>query len=109
MPDIMTKEEYARYTQTINKFIVNEGLSFLSTGCTPYGEPEGEQEDNQDGEPWFSWHPCEMCGCHLGGNREYLFGRDVNNEVQQFTICEDCAYYVNYGRLDDTTMARVEA
>jgi hypothetical protein len=108
MPDIQTAEQYAAYQRTVASFIKREEISFLYTGCTPYGEPERQQEDNQDGEPWFSWRPCEMCGCTLGGNREYLFARDVNREICQFTICEDCVYYVNYGRLDDATMDRVK-
>jgi hypothetical protein len=108
MPDIQTAKQYAEYQRNVAAFIAREGLSHLSTGCMPYGEPETEQEDNQDGEPWFSWHACKCCGCALGGMREYLFGQDVNNAVVQFTICEDCVYYVNYGRLDDATMQRVE-
>ena len=109
MPDIETKAQYLGYQARVASFIAYEGLSFLSTGCTPYGRPENEQEDNQDGEPWFSWKPCECCGCTLGGSREYLFARDTAQEICQFTICEDCVYYVNYGRLDDQTMTRIEA
>lgn len=109
MPDIQTKAQYLGYQARVAAFIAYEGLSHLSTGCIPYGEPdENGQEDNQDGEPWFSWKPCEMCGCGLGGNREYLFARDTINEICQYTICEDCVCYVNYGRLNDQTMARVE-
>lgn len=108
MPDIQTHEQYLAYQRRVSAFIKYEGLSHLSTGCIPYGYPENGQEDNQDGEPWFSWKPCQMCQCALGGLREYLFARDTANEICQFTICEDCVYYVNYGRLDDQTMARVE-
>lgn len=109
MPDIRDAKEYAEYESRVAQFVAIEGLSHLSTGCSPYGRPEDGQEDNQDSEPWFSWKPCQMCGCTLGGMREYLFGRDTAQEICQFMICEDCVYYVNYGRLNDATMARVES
>jgi len=108
MPDIQNRAQYLDYQSRVASFIATEGLTHLSTGCIPYGQPDGQQEDNQDGEPWFSCRPCDMCGCTLGGHREYLFGKDVSQEICQFTICEDCVYYVNYGRLDDQTMARIE-
>ena len=106
MPDINNQSEYALYQQTVAQFITDEGLSFLSTGCSP---DLSSDEYERDYEPWFSWQPCEMCQCSLGGNREYLFARDTNNDIVRFTICEDCVYYVEYGRLDDQTMTRVSS
>ena len=100
MPDIKNKQEYEAYQKDVASFIKREGLSFLSTGTN-----DGE---NGDIDPWFSWRPCPCCGSHLGGNREYLWAWSGDTRVE-FEICEDCVYYVNYGRLDDTTMMRVEA
>lgn len=105
MPDITNRKQYEQYQADVAKFIANKGLSFLSTGCSDSLESD---EYEHECEPWFSWSPCECCGCGLGGNREYLFARNEQDEIVKFTICEDCVYYVNYGRLDDTTMARVE-
>lgn len=114
MPDITNNTEYARYQQTVAQFIADEGLSFLSTGCSPNIDSD---EYEHECEPWFSWRPCAMCKCALGGMREYLFARTSNGErseewtnpVVRFVICEDCVYYTEYGRLDDMTMARIDA
>jgi hypothetical protein len=99
MPDITNAVEYAQYEAAIAAFIAREALTFISTG-TNNGE-------DGDVNPWFSWRPCECCGSHLGGLREYLWAWSGETHVE-FEICEDCAYYHNYGRLDDTTMLRVE-
>lgn len=107
MPDISTKQDYALYQQTVAQFVADEGISFLSTG-TESNLELSEYDASYNHDAWFSWSPCEMCGCSLGGNREYLFARNAADELVQFTICEDCVYYVAYGRLDDMTMQRVE-
>jgi len=112
MPDIKSHAQYTEYQKSVADFIEREGLSFLSTGTDDRFDPNlgsPEYAGRETGEPWFSWSPCQCCGCHLGGNREYLYARDRRNRIVQFTICEDCVYYIEYGRLDDTTMARVEA
>jgi hypothetical protein len=97
----MTKQEYAAYEKSVADFITDEEISFLSTGTA-------EVCGGQDADPWFSWHPCDMCNSALGGNREYLYARDLHGDIVQFEICEDCVYYVNYGRLDDLTMAAIQ-
>jgi hypothetical protein len=98
MPDIKTKQDYEEYEKTVREFIKRDNLSFISTGTN-----DGEQ----DVDPWFSWRSCECCQSGLGGNREYLCAWSGETRVQ-YEICEDCVYYHNYGRLDDTTMLRVE-
>lgn len=103
MPDIMNKAQYQQYEADVAQFIEEEGIRFLRTGTDTKSEDEGGSPD-----PWFSWRPCECCGCTLGGNREYLFAVDADGEQVQYEICEDCVYYVNYGRLDDQPMMRVE-
>lgn len=109
MPDIQTLSDYQEYEWSVAQFIESEGIQFLSTSCVGYLDPEydSESEEFQEGEPWFSWHSCECCKSPLGGDREYLYGRNSADELVQFTICEDCVYYVEYGRLDDTTMERI--
>jgi hypothetical protein len=107
MPDITTKADYQEYEESVARFIADEGIQHLSTGTADL--LAGEDLDCEQGEPWFSWRPCQCCKSHLGGSREYLYARDRNDELVQFTICEDCVYYVNYGRLDDQTMSRVQA
>jgi hypothetical protein len=98
MPDIQTKQDYEAYQKTVAEFIERENLSFISTGTN-----DGEHGDV---DPWFSWRPCPCCQSSLGGLREYLWAWAGETRVQ-FEICEDCVYYLEYGRLDDTTMFRV--
>lgn len=99
MPDIKNKQEYEAYQKTVAAFIERDNLSFISTGTN-----DGEHGDV---DPWFSWHPCECCQSPLGGNREYLWAWSGETRVQ-YEICEDCVYYLEYGKLDDTTMLRIE-
>lgn len=101
----MNRKEYSEYEAHVADFIKREGLSFLSTG-TDENMLSEEQGGNVD--PWFSWNPCDCCGCGLGGNREYLFARDSEDKLVHFEICTDCVYYINYGRLDDTTMMHLD-
>ncbi len=104
MPDITNAMEYAQYESDVATFIAREQLSYLSTGTDWIPKDQGGNVD-----PWFSWTPCECCGSTLGGNREYLFTRNENDTIVHFEICEDCVYYLNYGRLDDMTMQRIQA
>lgn len=60
--------------------------------------------------PFYSSRNCECCGSG-GGNQMYecdAYNRNTR-EVQDYDfICEDCAYYVEYGQLDDMTMMEIE-
>lgn len=29
-------------------------------------------ESSEDGDGWFSWSPCEICGSELGGDRHHV-------------------------------------
>lgn len=101
-----TKAKYAAYERSVAEFIEREEITALSTGTWDINE--GDQPDDYEGEPWFSWRPCQCCGSDLGGDREYLYGVDKNNDVLQFEICLDCVYYTNYGRLDDMSLMEIE-
>lgn len=108
MPDITTKAEYAEYESSIAQFIESEGIEHLSTGTVDQLSPDYDPlAEWPEGESWFSRSPCECCKSHLGGDREYLYAINKADNLVQFTICEDCVYYVNYGRLPDTTMERI--
>jgi hypothetical protein len=98
----MTKQEYADYEKSVAEFIAGQEISFLSTGTD-----NGSEEDNGNVDPWFSRLPCECCQSPLAGMREYLFARDLHGDHIQFEICEDCVYYLDYGRLDDSTMQEI--
>lgn len=110
MPDIQTKQDYVEYVDSVAQFIAAEGIKHLSTGTIDQLSPDYDPNAEwPEGEAWFSWSPCECCKSHLGGDREYLYAHNTTDELVQFTICEDCVYFINYGRLDDTTMMRVES
>lgn len=116
----MTKQEYADYEAAVAEFFAREGIANLSTGH--YQCPDCKVDFDDGGncpqcgadqecvnEPYFSWRCCDCCGSSLGGNREFATGfNPTTREVQEYSICEDCAYYAEYGRLDDTTMLEVE-
>jgi len=96
MPDIKNKTDYEAYQKTVAEFIEQEHLSFISAGV-------------ENNDPWFSGRPCECCQSALGGMREHMHAIEEESQIQvEYTICEDCVYYLNYGRLDDTTMLRIE-
>lgn len=116
----MNKAEYAKYEAAVADFFKREGITNLTGGhitCPDCGVewddadtcPEcGASRESAD-SPFFSWRPCECCGRHEGGDREHATGwNPTENRVQEYTICEDCIYYAEYGRLDDTTMMQVE-
>ena len=96
----MTSKEYTQYCQDVEDFFKREGLSNL----TAVADEEGNCE------PHFSWSSCHCCGSTLGGDREDCNGYNpTTGEVQDgYSVCVDCVYYAEYGRLDDMTMASIE-
>lgn len=109
----MTKQEYAEYELAVASFMAQEGIDYLVTGhlvCPNCGvdfddggfclECGGDRECFD--EPFFSWRPCNCCGTTLGGDRQYA--TSYKDGVRDYIICSDCAYYAEYGQLDDTTM-----
>ena len=58
---------------------------------------------------WYSGDRCDCCNRGDGGERYDLYAHQEGNaEVVSFSICVDCVYYINYGRLDDATMLELE-
>lgn len=123
----MNKQEYAEYVKAVNKAL--EGLKAVSSGlcsgcdeCAEAYSLEYETAEEFDeaisngdafDEPSCSSVPCDFCGDMLQGNRCIAHAVQPNslhrpNEILHFDICEDCVYFIEYGRLDDTTMAEIE-
>ncbi len=112
----MTKKQYARYEANVAAFMKAEGIQNLTSGhlrCPGCDVPWNDDDKCPDcggdrecaDEPFFSWSPCDCCGSSLGGDREHATGWNPTEEsVQEYTICVDCVYYAEYGRLDDMTM-----
>ncbi len=94
----MTKQEYKAYQETVAEFF-SHGLNNLSP----------VSDDNGNWEEFFSWSPCDCCGSPLGGNRYSCNGYNgKTGEIEEYTVCTDCVYYAEYGRLDDSTMWDIE-
>jgi hypothetical protein len=110
----MNKQQYTEYEERVAFYL--KGMKGVSTGpcsgcdicCKEYGLTEGGSEEVTV-EPWFSWSPCEICNDPIGGNREYWHGIIANDrQIVHGSCCEDCIYYINFGRLDDTTMQEID-
>lgn len=86
---IENQTDYEAYKKEVDEFFKREGIENLST----------------EGEPSFSSWSCDCCGGHLAGDRYNASGYNrKENEVYEYTICQDCMYYAEYGQLDDMTM-----
>ena len=117
----MNKIEYADYQQAVDDFMERETLAHRTSGhlVCPNCKAEWDDSDhcptcgqNRESfdEPYFSWSACDCCGSQLGGDREHATGYDqTTGEIREYSICSDCVYYTEYGRLDDMTMMEVES
>ncbi len=107
----MTKAEYvARFKSfmTRNRYAALEygnecpDCEILMTGETPEGKTRctecGHIHEEADDSPFISSNPCNVCGDTLQGYREifYAYMHD-DSKPQRVRLCEDCAYYANYG------------
>lgn len=106
----MTKAEYEEYKDAVERGL--KGLTAASSGCahSHCSDCECDAKDGDEchmGEPWFSWRACEVCGSTLGGDRQAVHALDANNEMVHMNACVDCVYFIEYGCLDDTTMAEI--
>ena len=89
----MTREEYDAFCQTYNKFMQREGLDILSIKTE---------------EGFFSWQPCEICKCKLGGTRYLATGVNMKRKLREvYRICTNCVYYTEYSRLDGMIMSGI--
>lgn len=96
----MTASEYDEYAKRVGDFFADwlQNLSAIP-------------DDDGNVEPFFSWRRCDVCRTSLGGDRYHCNGYNGRTgEVEEYDyVCADCVYFAEYGRLDDTTMAEVEA
>jgi hypothetical protein len=129
MPDIQTDEDYREYQAAVKRSL--EGLTAVSNGpiagcsdclevpdCECCGAPFDVDRGNDPPEGWYdsanephiSSNACDGCGCGLQGDRFPAHGRSTNDDaIVHLDICGDCIYYLEYARLDDTTMDRIGA
>ena len=95
----MTKSEYKEYEKQVESFFVKTGISNLSTIC---------DKDTGYCEPYFSHSPCDCCNGIAGDRYEANGFNPINGEIYEFSVCSDCLYYAEYGKLDDMIMLEME-
>ena len=118
---IETKQDYKEYQKRVSEFFENEGLKMLNNGTVycycgapinfdidPWQCSECGTDYEVINEPSFSSSPCECCNRPLGGDRVKAMGITEDDKMYEYSICVDCQYYIEYGRLDDTTMMDIE-
>ena len=92
-PHIDTKEDFQRFQDAFQHFFEDQEIDGWSLG---------EEEE-------FSGRACDCCERQLGGHRwtahPYVAGSD--NTLDPIRVCDDCAYFEQYGELDDETMLRL--
>lgn len=114
----MTKQEYKEYEAIVASNM--KGVENISSGgivscydcfpeaircphCGDYLDSDGDAIEPENLEPYCSSVTCEICGDPLQGNRYPVHGI-VKESITHFEACEDCIYYLEYGRLPDTIM-----
>jgi hypothetical protein len=111
MKPICTKAGYREYQQEVARRL--EGLTHVSTGASPGCDGCSLEADASAeaievaGEPHFSWGLCDACGSSQGGGRHPAHGVSAEFGILHLNVCTDCVYYLNYGRLDDETMDKI--
>jgi hypothetical protein len=117
----MTTDEYRAYQEAFNAGI--EGMTGLASGsrlsacqecCSEHDTFECGEVSYQNVTA-FSYYRCSICESTLGGNRTVAHAwynpltDDIEDSLAHLRICDDCVYYLEYGRLDDATMAEMTA
>lgn len=122
----MTTSEYFQYQLAVAQFFEREGIENLSShrytceschhklnfdgplpacgteDCKAFGEPIYDQ-------PFFGSAQCDCCKTGLAGDRLDASGYNrAAQKVYEYTVCFDCIYFCEYGKLDDTTMLDME-
>jgi hypothetical protein len=87
----MNKKEYREYQGRVKNFLESEEIEFISL-------------KDYEADPYFSHCHCECCDSGLGGDR-YIMVADSGLEYE---VCQDCLYYLEYGKLDDRAMMEIE-
>ena len=98
----MNGKEYREYQESVKGFFEKEGIAYLSVQ---------DRDEDGDGEPSFSYEYCDCCGTSLGGDRYTCNGYNPTTKkiYSDYSICSDCYYYAEYGKLDDQSMLDIEA
>ncbi len=94
----MKKSEYVEYQERVANFFVNEGINC----CCAKSNEDCEGGIN---EPYTSSCMCDCCEDTQQGDRIDAHGfNPTTKEIQEYSICTDCEYYLEYGQLSDQVM-----
>lgn len=111
-PNIETRADYDEFVTAFKRGV--HGLRHRSSGPCPgcteceLSDDPTEHERELAAGPWFSWLACDICQRDLGGDREPFHWIAGVHEVQHGECCVDCVYFMEYGKLDDSTMMIIE-
>lgn len=88
-----TSEAAREHGERMAEFHERNGTDRIST------KPHPDREFTP--EPYFSWQPCEVCGTHLGGDREdyVAFKMGSSEPMYDVSVCTDCIHFQEYGCL----------
>lgn len=107
----MNRQEYTAYVAAFESGC--KGLSAMSSGACPGCDDCGlaldcsEHDRELAGEGSFSWARCEICRRAEGGTREPIHAI-LDGKLVHLSACVDCVYFLEYGKLDDSTMLDIE-
>ena len=86
--------------------------SFRLAACNAGYEAEAKEGyfvNQPEVEPEaFSSRPCEICGTPLAGQRHLMVRIHPRDPNQNYSGCDDCQNYIEYGQLDDQTMLDID-
>jgi hypothetical protein len=111
----MNSSQYREYKSIVNRELALYRTFSVGGARRCCAQCEDDWNDDCQGQE-FSTQPCDLCGSTLGGAREPAHGTnmtptpdgDQEMEVTHYDVCVDCAYFSEYGTLDDQTILDME-
>jgi hypothetical protein len=76
--------------------------------CHELGDDEGGSCEHCQNTDEFSASSCDLCSNPLAGARESITLVTPTDDPVYYSVCIDCAYYIEYGQLDDQSMLDIE-
>lgn len=95
----MNRSEYNSYLASVEAFYGAEDIDGLT--------------DSGRSTEYFSKSPCDCCRRPEHGTRVDMVGYRVGRGTlpaipYTYSVCVDCEYFAEYGRLDDATMIALD-
>ena len=89
-----------------------EGEPESGPDCDECGQEMALDDADEEGDPSAGFSgssSCELCNRTLRGERYHMaLTNPGDSKICHRDGCSDCLYYAEYGRLDDSTMMKIE-